>query len=640
MRGFILLLLLMIPFAYAPKLMPSTYIVSGPYCMQNHDCQIKNLNITGNISNVTILNINTTGYINAYGFHENGTDLHDIFVDESGDVMTGTLNMTDNIIMNDTYVWYPETTGTKRIIQVNNYGMDSFNMEYWYNFEALNDDWLILRKTDGNDARADGGIGIVFTNASGYNRTVLKIDGYGLANFTDYSIRTRGNIIVTNITALGNGSTFVRKKGDNMTGTLNNTRDIQGQNVIAKRYAYSNFSRVNRNAIINQNATVNKWMNSKNLSVGNFAQIGSNTISGFGTTSILSITGTYPQPIGYGLSVSPTFSSTAFGGTGMTVSPSWAAATNTRSLRAMEFNAQYGNGDGGYKQSIYGTAVQGGLIGAGATYTAKQNDVFGVWSQGVAINYAGIFRSNVSVYSIYAEAPTLAIGTTGSKAFALYSAGTVGIANNQKIYFNASGAYNQNYGETYLYYLDSSGRQTFQLVVGNREVFNATKNNVTIKDIKNIGNLTAFVPFGEIWNRTSGGFTFAVASSGVYYNGSGFECGQLNAFLCNKNASNLGGTYLTALRSGYYQVNAHVSGEGQTAGGQYGVSIAKNFNQELTRDCYINVDGTDDINVIAITCIMQLNKGDKVNLKFEDESSPTKNFILYSMNLNLQRIGG
>ena len=89
---------------------------------------------------------------------------------------------------------FKERTGIQDLFFVNPYDGDGFRMEYWYDFEAINDDWLIFRKTDGNDITPDGGIGFMMSNASGWNKTVLKLDSYGNANFTDQNIITTGNV--------------------------------------------------------------------------------------------------------------------------------------------------------------------------------------------------------------------------------------------------------------------------------------------------------------------------------------------------------------------------------------------------------------------------------------------------------------
>jgi hypothetical protein len=91
-------------------------------------------------------------------------------------------------------VQWKEHTGIQNLFFINPLDGDGFRMEYWYDFEAANDDWLVFKKTDGNNAVPDGGIAFMMTNSSLYNRTILKLDGDGLANFTDYNIKTRSNI--------------------------------------------------------------------------------------------------------------------------------------------------------------------------------------------------------------------------------------------------------------------------------------------------------------------------------------------------------------------------------------------------------------------------------------------------------------
>lgn len=152
-------------------------------------------------------------------------------------------------------------------------------------------------------------------------------------------------------------------------------------------------------------------------------------------------------------------------------------------------------------------------------------------------------------------------------------------------------------------------------------------------------NLTATIPYGEMWNYTSAGFPFTTATAGVYYNMTGFIEGLSNGFSFTNAAVNEGGSYLTAQVSGVYSVHLTMSGEGATAGGEYGISVAKNFDEDWSRQCYTNQDGTETIEDIAVNCHIPLDVGDTVNVKVEDEASPTKEFDIHSMNLNLHRIG-
>lgn len=150
-------------------------------------------------------------------------------------------------------------------------------------------------------------------------------------------------------------------------------------------------------------------------------------------------------------------------------------------------------------------------------------------------------------------------------------------------------------------------------------------------------NITAIEKetYGEMYNKTSAGFTFNATQSSVYYNFTGMVCNHFNNVLCTITPKL---NYFTILTPGVYTASSQISGEGLAAGGTYGVSIAKNFDEKLSRECYANVDGTSAADVVTITCILNLNRGDTVSLKVEDEASPTKVFTVYTANLNIVKI--
>lgn len=152
-------------------------------------------------------------------------------------------------------------------------------------------------------------------------------------------------------------------------------------------------------------------------------------------------------------------------------------------------------------------------------------------------------------------------------------------------------------------------------------------------------NLTATVPYGEIWNHTSTGYGFTAATAGVYYNLTGLIPGTSNGFTYTQAPTNMGGDYLTATLPGTYITNLHISGEGSTAGGVYGISVAKNFDESISRQCYTRKDGTSTVDEIALSCHLSLNVGDTVNVKVVELDTPTKEFMIYTVNLNLHRIG-
>lgn len=82
------------------------------FCLQQGNCSVINLNVInlvavngtiGNLTvesltviNTTVQRVNATGPIDAYSYRENGSDLHDLFIDEGGDTSTGDYNWTGN----------------------------------------------------------------------------------------------------------------------------------------------------------------------------------------------------------------------------------------------------------------------------------------------------------------------------------------------------------------------------------------------------------------------------------------------------------------------------------------------------------------------------------------------------------------
>jgi hypothetical protein len=162
------------------------------YCQQNGNCNISNLNVI----NTTVTNQNVTGMVNAYGYTVNGTNINYFYWSQNTNQYSLSGIKQGNYSLNTSgTIGFSEAIGIKDLLWVNHQNLfaDGFLLEYWYDFEMPFDDWLVFHKTDGNDAAPDGGIAFMMSNSSGDNRTVLKLDGYGNANFTDYNINTLGN---------------------------------------------------------------------------------------------------------------------------------------------------------------------------------------------------------------------------------------------------------------------------------------------------------------------------------------------------------------------------------------------------------------------------------------------------------------
>jgi len=161
---------------------------------------------------------------------------------------------------------------------------------------------------------------------------------------------------------------------------------------------------------------------------------------------------------------------------------------------------------------------------------------------------------------------------------------------------------------------------------------NGSLYNFTYKD----GLLTeltdADMIYGEMWNFTTGGWTFEIGSTGIYYNVSNFTAGNMNGFTFD--ASNL-----TTQFAGTYRIDWSVSFSGQ-AGSLYGWLVSKNGDQNSARECYSRRDtsGTQVGNVGG-TCILDLVVGDNLVLQVEDEDGTPQNVVIYNMNVNAMKIG-
>jgi len=161
---------------------------------------------------------------------------------------------------------------------------------------------------------------------------------------------------------------------------------------------------------------------------------------------------------------------------------------------------------------------------------------------------------------------------------------------------------------------------------------NGSLYNFTYKD----GLLTeltdADMIYGEMWNFTSGGWTFEIETTGLYYNVSNFTVGNMNGM--GFDASNL-----TVQVDGIYKIDWSVSFSGQ-AGSLYGWGVSKNSDIETSRNCYSRRDtAATQVGSIGGSCILDLVAGDNLVLQVEDEDATPQNVVIYNMNVNALRIG-
>ena len=177
-------------------------------------------------TNYSLVNVNNSlywqGHTGTDGSWLTGISMFNLFdqvLNTTSNVKFKDLNLSGELIVNKSVRWL-ESSGIQNLFYINPLNGDGFRMEYWYDFELPNDDWLIFHKTDGNDASPDGGIGFMMGNSSGDNKTILKLDGYGLANFTDYNIQTTGNITAQYFEGDGSLLTGIPKIGNCPAGQV------------------------------------------------------------------------------------------------------------------------------------------------------------------------------------------------------------------------------------------------------------------------------------------------------------------------------------------------------------------------------------------------------------------------------------
>ncbi len=177
--------------------------------------------------------------------------------------------------------------------------------------------------------------------------------------------------------------------------------------------------------------------------------------------------------------------------------------------------------------------------------------------------------------------------------------------------------------------------------IWNRSGPNIFPNN--LGDNLNItGNFTGNKFYGEIWNYSSNAsaWTFSLPTLGIYFNLTGLFSERLNGFSVTYQTQANGGTYLTALVAGRYKIDGAFSFEGVNNNQLYSISIAKNYLQSSSRNCYSRryVSTQAIVASSTITCILDLAVGDTINVQFENENS-NKDVKIHQINVNLLRVG-
>jgi hypothetical protein len=146
------------------------------------------------------------------------------------------------------------------------------------------------------------------------------------------------------------------------------------------------------------------------------------------------------------------------------------------------------------------------------------------------------------------------------------------------------------------------------------------------------GNASINMIYGEMYCKNDTGCGgIDLVTTDVYVPMANQTAGNNNGF------SLVGGTNLTAQVSGLYKAEAKVAVTAGVPAGQFGMKLY--VNETGQNNCYDYFDvGADQISMI-ITCLVRVNAGSSVSVRFDDHASPVTDLIVYASNVNLVRIG-
>ena len=171
--------------------------------------------------------------------------------------------------------------------------------------------------------------------------------------------------------------------------------------------------------------------------------------------------------------------------------------------------------------------------------------------------------------------------------------------------------------------------------VYNLDVNGSTNLNGQVNITGNInqisGNVSINNYYGEMWNKSDTGFEKVdLVSTDTYVKVQNLSAGTNNGFT-NGNGN------LTAQFSGMYSVNAKVGATATAIAGEYGMKIF--VNEVGQYNCYDHEEPSTAPIGFIIICLVRLNAGDVVSVRFDDHADPVRDLILYNGNVNLFRIG-
>jgi len=141
--------------------------------------------------------------------------------------------------------------------------------------------------------------------------------------------------------------------------------------------------------------------------------------------------------------------------------------------------------------------------------------------------------------------------------------------------------------------------------------------------------------YASMWNFTEGGYVLEISASETYYNVTDLSLGE------SYGVDFIDGHALLIQKSGEYKIDAQVSALFGN-NGEYGFGVTMN-GMDLERSpyskCYARIDGSGKYQIVSITCIQELEKGDIITMMIDDEATPTQDITIKSANLNIVRLG-
>jgi len=139
---------------------------------------------------------------------------------------------------------------------------------------------------------------------------------------------------------------------------------------------------------------------------------------------------------------------------------------------------------------------------------------------------------------------------------------------------------------------------------------------------------TSTTSYGELYNKLDEGFEMIdLITPDVYVQVTNLTLGNSNGFT----SINLSGN-LKAINKGYYKVSVSSSVYAVSVGGQYGMKLF--LDDTPLNNCYDSNDLSGTHTPMTFGCLVYMNVGESLSVRFDDHSNPVRDVAITSMNLN------